>query len=137
MLDIDKTSVDEFELNTPSTDYHLQDIILFLYSHYGEDLTIDGIATKFGTNRTTLNKRFNKIVGCSVIRFLRNIRINVAAKYLRTTSKTITEIGLDAGFQDISNFCKQFKETLGCTPGNYRSMNNQLIVNARKDSITI
>ncbi len=122
LLELEKAPPDPIEESAPDNGWRIKDITLFLYSHYADALTVDGIAARFGTNRTSLNARFNKVVGTSVMRFLRSLRLNVAAKNLRTTDKTITEVGLSAGFQDISRFCKLFKEVFGCTPGAYRGM---------------
>jgi AraC family L-rhamnose operon regulatory protein RhaS len=125
LLDLEKSPGGAFENEIPVTDPSLKDIVLFLNTHYWEHLTVDGIAGRFSTNRTTLNERFNRVTGSSVMRFLRNIRINAAARELRTTDKTVTEIGLETGFRDISNFCKLFRVSFGCTPGAYRNMYGQ------------
>jgi AraC-like DNA-binding protein len=122
LLELEKIPVDVFENEVPTADPRLKDIVLYLHSHYGEELTVDGIAARFGTNRTTLNARFNRITGSPVMRFLRNIRLNAAAKELRTTARTVTEISQDAGFGDTSHFCRLFREAFGCTPGRYRNM---------------
>jgi len=120
LLDRGKPAVDVFEHDLPVNDPRLKDIVLYLCAHYGESLTVDGIARQFGTNRTSLNARFNEITGSSVMRFLRSIRLGAAAKHLRTTTWTVTEIGQSTGFPDTSNFCRLFRESFGYTPGAYR-----------------
>lgn len=122
LLELEKTPVDSDMETIGAGDNGLKDVTLFLYTHYGEDLSVDRIAARFGTNRTTLNARFNKHFGTPVMRYVRNLRLTIAAKLLRTTDKTVTEAGLGVGFHDISNFCRLFKEAFGCTPTAYRRM---------------
>ena len=123
MLDMDM-ELDEL-IDVSEHAYNFKDVILYLYSHYREDLTLAGISKEFGTNRTSLNDKFKKVVGSSVMAFVRNIRINAAAKYLRSSEETITRICTDTEFKDISYFCKLFKQTFGSTPKEYRIMYGQ------------
>ncbi|MBN1646557.1 MAG: helix-turn-helix transcriptional regulator [Spirochaetales bacterium] len=119
---IEQTENRAIDLQIPANDYRLEEIILYLYAHYDEEMTINSIASEFGTNRTTLNLRFKKVIGCTVMRLLRTIRMNMAARLLRSSSKTVSEISFETGFQDISNFGKLFRQTFGCAPSSYRSM---------------
>jgi len=122
LLDLEKPSAAPVADDVPADGYRLKDVTLFLYTHYGDELSVDSIAARFHTNRTTLNARFNEIFGTPVMRYVRNLRLTIAAKILRTSGKSVTETGLGVGFRDISNFCKLFKDAFGCTPSAYRRM---------------
>jgi AraC-like DNA-binding protein len=137
LLDRGKPAVDVFEYEMPVADPRLKDVVLYLCTHYGEELTVDAIAARFGTNRTSLNARFNEITGSSVMRFLRNIRLGAAVKQLRTTTWTVTEIGQNSGFRDTSNFCRLFKEAFGCTPAAYRNMYGPSAAPVMKETLTL
>ncbi|MBN2511280.1 MAG: helix-turn-helix transcriptional regulator [Spirochaetales bacterium] len=123
LLDMEKDIDEVIEVSTHPYDF--KDVILYLYSHYREDLTLGGIAKEFGTNRTTLNEKFRRTVGCSAMAFVRNIRVTAAAKYLRTTDESVTRVCTDSGFKDVSYFCKLFRQTFGTSPKEYRSMYSQ------------
>ena len=48
-------------------------------------------------------------------------RKNQAASQLLSTRLPITEIALNAGFENMSYFIRQFRRCKGCTPSAYRN----------------
>lgn len=92
----------------------------FIHASYGEPLTLEAIAAKFATNRTTLNRRFNESCGMSAMAYLNTVRVEVAASLLRNTELSIAEIAERTGFADESYFSKTFKRKQGASPVAYR-----------------
>ena len=43
-----------------------------------------------------------------------------AARMLVDTAKSISEIGFDCGFNNLSNFNRIFKKKKGCSPSEFR-----------------
>ena len=52
------------------------------------------------------------------------MRINHARELLRETDKNVTEIAMECGFNNISNFYRLYKKHMGKTPGYEKSKNN-------------
>ena len=52
-------------------------------------------------------------------RYLNEVRISYACKLLREQHFTITRIGYESGFQNLSNFNRQFKKIKRMTPRSY------------------
>ena len=92
----------------------------FIHTSYGESLTLEAIAAKFATNRTTLNRRFNEACGMSAMAYLNAVRDEVAASLLRNTELSIAEIAERTGFADESYFSRTFKRKQGASPITYR-----------------
>ena len=61
-----------------------------------------------------------KAVGMGAIEHLTHLRINAACDALSDTSKIISEIAFSCGYSNLSNFNRQFKQIMGCSPKEYR-----------------
>ena len=72
----------------------------FINANYARSITLDSLAARFATNRTTLNRRFNESCGMSAMAYLNTVRIEVAASLLRNTELSVAEISARAGFSD-------------------------------------
>jgi AraC-like DNA-binding protein len=48
-------------------------------------------------------------------------KLKYAAKFLRNTNMSVTEIANEAGYENISFFYQKFQEHYGCSPKEYRS----------------
>ncbi len=64
----------------------------------------------------TLRRRLDKTAG----QIVTQARLDHAARQLRLTDRTIVEIGLDAGFNNLGHFYLQFKRRFGLAPRQFR-----------------
>ena len=75
--------------------------------------------------------RFFKLrTGKSLSDYILDIRLGFAARMLVDSTKNISEICFECGFNNISNFNRIFKAKRGVTPREFRSMfkKNKVIV---------
>lgn len=63
---------------------------------------------------------FKQKTGKTYFEFLLEVRVNHACKRLRETDFSVVMICYDAGFTNLSNFNRQFKDITGKTPLEYR-----------------
>lgn len=96
-------------------------VISYIENHYAEPVTLQMLADTIPCNSQYLCRFFREISGESPIQYLISYRLERACSLLRQTSKPITEIALDCGFDNISYFIRKFKAQKGCTPKEYRS----------------
>ena len=52
--------------------------------------------------------------------YVNAVRISHAALQLRMTNKPVTQVALDAGYENLSHFFSVFRTQHGCSPGVYR-----------------
>ena len=52
--------------------------------------------------------------------YIIDLRLGYAARMLVDTAKSISEIGFDCGFNNLSNFNRIFKKKKGCSPSEFR-----------------
>ncbi|OBX03090.1 AraC family transcriptional regulator [Gallibacterium genomosp. 3] len=71
-------------------------------------------------SRAQLIRLFNQQIGFSPYAFVNHIRLQKAAKLLRSSQENILTIALNCGFQSETNFGKAFKKYFGVTASEYR-----------------
>lgn len=83
--------------------------------------SVEQLAAEHQISVTQLQKVFRGIYGIPIYKYLREFRLEQAAVALQNTSKSITEIALDAGFINPGKFSESFKKRYGMTPTDYRN----------------
>ena len=63
---------------------------------------------------------FHQETGMSFFQYLNDFRLESCAAQLKRTSKSVTEIAFENGFDNISYFIRQFKKKYSCTPLSFR-----------------
>ena len=84
-------------------------------------ILLDEIALNANMSRTYFCTVFKKLNGLSPWEYIGLKRIQMAKKLLENTRKSILEISLECGFNNISHFNRAFKGVTGRKPSEYRS----------------
>lgn len=96
----------------------------FIDSHIDDnDLSAEQIAMHLKISSRNLYRKFKEIGEVSPNDFIKNHRINYAARLLLTTSLTVQEIIYRCGFTNRSHFYKEFSKRFNTTPKEYRMAN--------------
>lgn len=95
-------------------------IISYMEEHYMDKVTLEMLAKEAQCNPQYLCHFFKEIAGESPVQFLIGFRVEKAKKLLQDTTKSVLELSLDTGFENVSYFIRQFKRYVGKTPGEYR-----------------
>ncbi len=98
----------------------IKQMLQYIQEHYREELTVLDIAGSAAVSESECLRCFHTVIGTTPIRYLREYRIEEAARLLAATREPICDIALQGGFSDVSYFTKTFRELRGCTPGEYR-----------------
>lgn len=86
-----------------------------------ESITPSSIADFMGVSKATLYRKFKEITDKTPSEFIRNIRLEHAAKMLRSTKLTVSEIMFKSGFSNKSYFYREFLKQYGVSPKEYRN----------------
>lgn len=65
-------------------------------------------------------RTFRAVTGTTPHQFILRARLQHAALQLRSSSRKVLDIALDAGFADLSTFNRRFRAIMGTTPTTYR-----------------
>lgn len=96
----------------------------YMEEHYGENVTICQLAGCCNLSKSYFMSCFKKATGISAMEHLIQLRIRAACETLHKTDRNISDIAANCGYSNLSNFNRQFKRYVGCSPGNYRKMGN-------------
>ncbi len=99
----------------------------YINLHLDEKLGLDFLAKEVGYSEYHLSRKFKQEMGCSIIDYIQNERLEKAKYLLTTTNTNIEEISMDLGFGSRSYFTSIFRKNTGETPSEYRR-NNTVIV---------
>ncbi|MDO5485715.1 MAG: AraC family transcriptional regulator [Sarcina sp.] len=102
----------------------VEEAILYMNSHYGDNIQIGEIADHVSLSRFYFSRLFRKETGRSPNEYLADIRINAAKEMLTERIYSITEISELCGFTNTSHFTRFFREKTGQTPAAFRSSFN-------------
>jgi len=65
-------------------------------------------------------RSFKRALGVTPHQYLVQTRLGRAAALLLDTDRAVTDVAYEAGFADLANFNRSFRQTLGCTPREMR-----------------
>lgn len=111
----DQVQLDEFEIS------QIKKIPAILMENLFELPTIDIISKQLAINKNKIVKGFKAIYGETIFRYHRKMSLQRASMLLLDTDKTISEIALDLGYSNPSNFCYAFKKEFNITPLQYKT----------------
>jgi AraC-like DNA-binding protein len=94
--------------------------VVYLNDHLSEDVSIERLATIANYSPAQFRRLFTRLMGQSPSAYIANIRINNAKVLLKTTDKRISDIAVEVGFFDHSQFIRTFRKLVGATPAEYR-----------------
>lgn len=102
----------------------LDQVVEFTLAHYHRQITLKEVASIANMNVTSFCRYFAKHTRRSYMTFLNEYRIQQACKLLGTTDNSVLSISLEVGFNNLSNFNRQFKNICGTSPSVYRKQFN-------------
>jgi AraC-like DNA-binding protein len=85
-----------------------------------DPITLDSLAKDAGLSAYHFLRVFRRALGITPHQFLIRTRLRHAARLLSTGDQSITEIALEVGFGDISNFVRSFHRAAGVSPTMFR-----------------
>ena len=83
------------------------------------DFNVEKMCDEVGVSRTQLHRKLKEITGVPTSEFLRNIRLNEAARLIRESKINITQVSYMVGFANNSHFSTAFKKYFGMSPTEY------------------
>ncbi len=98
-----------------------QRLLIYLDSHFTENLSLDILSRKFGVSRFTLSRIFSEKLHTTFPNYVNAKRLAYAADLLRSGNLSVTQIALDAGFGSSRSFFREFQKEYRTTPAKYRS----------------
>ncbi|MFS2097746.1 helix-turn-helix domain-containing protein [Variovorax sp. Varisp85] len=97
------------------------DAAMWIDAHSQHDIGLDGAAAETGLSSFHFLRLFSQVLGVTPHQYLVRSRLRHAARLLADDgSRPVTEVALDVGFADLSNFVRTFRRAAGVSPGGFR-----------------
>lgn len=113
--------VEQFATNsTYFKDPRLIDIFTFIKENLGKDLSNKVLAGVANVSEDYVGQYFKMLTGINPQDYIEYQRMEEAVNLLRTSKKSIRDIGKDVGYKDTAYFCRRFKMMFGIPAGKMR-----------------
>lgn len=93
----------------------------FILKNYKEQIYVQDIASKLNMSVPAFSRYFKHHTRKTFSDYVTEIRIGHACKLLMENNHTISEISYRSGFDNLSNFYRHFRKTVGIIPKDYRN----------------
>jgi len=105
----------------PTLENRLASVALYVRAHLDERLTLESIAASAGLSPFHFHRVFRVAFGENLSAFVTRHRLQRAAHELRYSTRSITEIALDCGYESPSAFGRVFARAFALSPSAYRA----------------
>jgi AraC-like DNA-binding protein len=105
----------------------LDKVFQYTFRNYEKDINLEEVAALVYMTRTSFCRWFSQRTKKTFFTFLNNMRLNQAGKLLIETDRSIADITYHCGFNNLSNFNRQFKAMFLQSPKAYRQVYSKLI----------
>jgi AraC family transcriptional regulator len=93
---------------------------LWLDAHAHEPIELADAAHRAGLSSYHYLRSFAAVLGVTPYQYIVRSRLRSAARLLTGSAMPVTDIALEAGFNDVSNFVRTFARAAGMAPGEFR-----------------
>jgi AraC-like DNA-binding protein len=100
----------------------VQKVKQYISEHYARPLRFEEMAALVGMSPVAFSRFFRQRTGRTLSEYIVDIRLGYAARMLVDTSKNISEICYECGFNNLSNFNRTVKAKRHYTPRDFRAM---------------
>lgn len=98
----------------------MQKAFQYIMQNFQKDIQIKDLLEVTNMSYATFYNYFKKSYSIPFKEYLLDIRIDYACKLLRDEAHNISEIAYNCGFENLSNFNRQFKRLKSLTPSQYQ-----------------
>jgi AraC-like DNA-binding protein len=108
------------EFARPTHERRLQNVRTYMETHFYEAITIDQLVAMTHFGHSQFHAVFKQEMGCTCTQYLNRLRLQHAAKLIRETRQSMTDIAYDCGFPCLSHFYHVFRSHYGMSPRQMR-----------------
>lgn len=98
----------------------IERVYTYVSDHAGGSVTLSGAARAANVAPQSFSRFFRRTTGGTFRAFVIDVRLSRACSLLRETDLAISTIAFQAGFANLANFNRRFRDRFGVTPSRYR-----------------
>jgi AraC-like DNA-binding protein len=108
--------------------------VRYIRSHFDQPLKVRRLALDAGMSEYQFEQRIRKIFHITPGQLIQKIRMDAAVDRLTNSQDPISQIAIDCGYSDQSSFSRQFKQTVGLSPAQFRRARAERDTGPRRES---
>ncbi len=109
----------------------IQKILRYVHDNHTESLSLAEVAAHVGLSKGSVSRYFSNTTDGNFTGFVNRVRVNKACELLSQTDSPISSICYEAGFNNLANFNRRFREIKHVTPSEFRQRAAVLSVRKR------
>lgn len=98
----------------------VQNVQRYINDNYRDEIRLEQLADLVGMTPTAFSRFFKVRSGKGLSDYIIDIRLGHATRLLIDSTKSVSEICYECGFNNISNFNRIFKKRKNCSPKEFR-----------------
>ncbi len=98
----------------------LDSVLKYISDNYASSIHLQDVADIACMTTNSFCRFFKKMTNKSFTQFLNEVRVRNASRLLLEDQNSVSQVCYMVGYNSITNFYKQFKNIMGCTPNLYR-----------------
>jgi AraC-like DNA-binding protein len=98
-----------------------QRAVTYVHDHLREPIQLADVASELRMSPSHVSRLFSHATGVGFARTVIRLRVSEACRLLLLTDLPVADICFRAGFSNLSNFNRRFREETGTTPRAYRA----------------
>ena len=103
-----------------NNDALMERVMNYMNEHLADqDLNVEKLTADVGISRAQLHRKLKEIAGVSAGEFIRNLRLEQAARLIEEGQINITQVAYSVGFNNQTHFSTVFKKHYGMSPSEY------------------
>ena len=110
----------------------MSQVLRYMATHSAEPQTVVALARMAKLSPYHFLRAFRGAAGTTPHQYLLASRLRRAARLLLTGVLPVTDVAMEAGFGDLSNFIRTFRRAAGCSPRAFRLRGTQGRAPARR-----
>lgn len=114
------TTSDKSTIKSLKRFHQLKSAISLIREQYMNELSLEDLSQAAGMSSKYFCKFFSEMTGKTPIEYLNYYRIECACEQLVLNDRSVTDVCMSCGFNDLSYFVKTFKRYKGTTPKQYK-----------------
>lgn len=100
-------------------------VLEYIENHHTEEISIAALAKICYFSEYHFMRFFKKYMGMSCVEYIKNLRLEKAAKLFEQGETDTLDVSLSVGFHNLSYFHREFKKKYGVTPKQFRGEHGQ------------